>query len=90
MEIEIEHNPPQEKLDRLGIASWPVWFKEESRFPWTYDTAETCYILDGEVVVTPAGGKPVRITAGDLVTFPAGMSCTWEIRQPLRKRYSFG
>ena len=26
---------------------------------------------------------------GDLVTFPAGMSCTWEIRRPVRKHYRF-
>jgi hypothetical protein len=26
----------------------------------------------------------------DLVTFPAGMSCTWEIRTPVRKHYTFG
>ncbi|MFP3875020.1 MAG: cupin domain-containing protein, partial [Thiohalophilus sp.] len=26
---------------------------------------------------------------GDLVTFPAGMSCTWEIREPVKKHYDF-
>ncbi len=41
-------------------------------------------------MVTPEGGETVRVARGDLVTFPAGMSCTWEIRSPVRKHYTFG
>jgi uncharacterized cupin superfamily protein len=32
----------------------------------------------------------VRIGKGDLVTFPAGMSCTWEVRGAVKKHYRFG
>jgi uncharacterized cupin superfamily protein len=88
--IRIEHNPSQADLDTLGVATWGIWTKEISSFPWTYDEREMCYLLEGEVIVTPDGGAPVRIAKGDLVTFPAGMSCTWEIRQPVRKHYRFG
>lgn len=88
-EVWIEHNPSPAKLEVMGVYDWPVWEKEESAFPWTYDKRETCYLLEGEVVVTPVGGKPVTLKEGDLVTFPAGMSCTWEIRTPVRKHYSF-
>ena len=28
--------------------------------------------------------------AGDLVTFPAGMSCTWEVHGAVKKHYTFG
>jgi hypothetical protein len=87
--IEIDHNPSDEKLKELGVLGWPIWEKEASTFPWTYDCDEICYILEGEVVVTPDGGEPVTIRAGDLVRFPAGMSCTWEIRKPIRKHYNF-
>ena len=31
------------------------------------------------MTVTPDGGDPVEFGKGDLVTFPEGMSCTWEI-----------
>jgi hypothetical protein len=31
--------------------------------------------LAGEVIVTPEGSEPVKIEAGDLVVFPAVMSC---------------
>ena len=87
--IELERNPAREKLEEMGVLSWPVWEKEVSRFPWTYDTDEVCYILEGEVTVTPDGGEPVTIRAGDLVRFPAGMSCTWDITKPIRKHYDF-
>jgi uncharacterized cupin superfamily protein len=89
MEIQIEHQPSQENLNQLGVYKWAVWQKEVSKFPWTYDSQETCYFLEGDVVVTPDGEQPVKMGKGDLVTFPAGMSCTWEILKDVKKHYSF-
>ena len=88
--ILVEHNPSPMKLDVIGVYDWPIWNKEPSTFPWIYDQKETCYLLEGEAVVTPDGGAPVTIVEGDLVMFPAGMSCTWEIRRPVSKHYRFG
>jgi uncharacterized protein len=88
-EIQVERNPSQERLTALGVSEWSIWTKEVSKFPWTYDAQETCYFLEGEVVVTPDGGKPVKVGKGDLVIFPKGMSCTWDIRKPVRKHYLF-
>lgn len=90
MEIVVQHNPSKETLDRLGVREWPIWTKEVTTFPWHYDEPETCYFLAGEVVVTSADGEEVHLGAGDLVTFPAGLSCTWEVRSPVRKHYRFG
>lgn len=87
--IQLEQNPTPDRLAGLGVTTWPIWTKEVSEFPWTYDAAETCYILDGEVTVTPNGGEPVTIRKGDLVTFSAGLSCTWKITQAIRKHYQF-
>ena len=89
-DIKIIHQPDSAQLQQDGIHDWPIWTKEISRFPWTYDERETCYFLEGDVIVTPDGGEPVRVGAGDLVTFPAGMSCTWDIRAPVQKHYQFG
>ncbi len=89
-QIKIEKDPSQEKLEQLDVKGWPIWSKEKSEFPWTYDCDETCYILEGKVTVTPDGGQPVEINKGDLVTFPNGMSCTWKIEQDIRKHYNFG
>ncbi|MEH1943679.1 MAG: cupin domain-containing protein [Nostoc sp.] len=89
MEIKIEHQPKEERLNELGVSKWGIWQKEVSKFPWTYDSQETCYFLEGDVLVTPDGGQPVQMGKGDLVTFPAGMSCTWEITKDVKKHYYF-
>jgi uncharacterized cupin superfamily protein len=88
-EIICEHNPAPEKLEQMNVFTWPIWEKEASVFPWTYDSSETCYLLEGNITVTPDGGDPVSFQAGDLVTFPEKMSCTWEIHEAVRKHYRF-
>ena len=88
-EIIVTHSPSKEQLDALGVYNWPIWRKEASTFPWTYDSSETCLFLEGDVIVTPDGGEPVKMGKGDLVTFPQGMSCSWEIRQDVKKHYNF-
>ncbi len=88
--IKIEKQPDDVRLTTLGVFAWPVWTKEISSFPWRYDEPETCYILEGDVTVTPADGPAVRIGKGDLVTFPAGLACTWDVHAPVRKHYRFG
>ena len=87
--IKIEHNPSDTRLMELEVPRWPIWSKEVSVFPWTYDDPEYCYLVEGEAIITPDGGEPVKITKGDFVSFPAGMSCTWDIRQAITKHYSF-
>jgi uncharacterized cupin superfamily protein len=89
MKITVERNPGEEVLDEMGVRDWPIWTKEVSEFPWSYDMTETCYVLEGRVVVTPDGGEPVEIQPGDLVTFPVGMSCRWKVVEPIRKHYNF-
>lgn len=90
MEIQVEHAPSPERLNSLHIFQWPIWEKEVSEFPWFYDEPETCYFLAGDVIVTPTQGNPVRVGQGDLVTFPAGLSCTWNIVGDVKKHYQFG
>ncbi len=90
MNIIVEHTPNNARLAELNATTWPIWEKEVSEFPWHYDEKETCYLLEGDVTVTPEGGKPVRFGAGDLVTFPPGMSCTWKVHKAVRKHYKFG
>lgn len=67
------------------------WGCGPSKFPWTYSDKETCYLLEGKVKVTPAGSdESVEIGAGDLVVFPKGMSCTWDVSVAVDKHYNFG
>jgi uncharacterized protein len=89
MTITVE-KPDASKLAALGVNNWPTWSKEVSKFPWSYNSQEIAYILEGEVTVTPKnGGNPVSFGVGDLVTFSAGLSCIWEVTKPLRKHYQF-
>jgi uncharacterized protein len=82
--------PTEDKLKKLNVRSWPVWEKEISQFPWYYDERETCYILEGDVIVTPESGLPVSFGKGDLVIFDQGLKCKWEITKTVRKHYMFG
>jgi len=88
-EIIVEHAPDADKLGALGVSTWPIRDCEVSEFPWTYDSMETCYLLEGEVVVTSDGGSAIPIKAGDLLIFPAGMSCRWNVLHAVRKHYRF-
>jgi uncharacterized cupin superfamily protein len=47
------------------------------------------YIIEGKVTVTSPEGT-VELEAGDLVTFPAGLRCTWRVRERIRKVYRLG
>ncbi|TPQ25843.1 cupin domain-containing protein [Methylomonas sp. EFPC3] len=87
--ITVEHNPSEERLQELGVASWPIWEKEISTFTIDFDETETAYVLEGEIIVTPTGGEPVRILPGDLVMFHAGLDSHWEVVKPLRKHYHY-
>ena len=89
-EIRIEKGPDEDRLRELGVSDWPTWSAEVSEFPWSYGEKETCYVLEGQVTVTPDDGESVEVEAGDLVVFPQGMSCTWKITSPIRKHYRFG
>ena len=74
----------------LGIKSWPIWTCNVRSFNWAYDDKETCLLLEGEVTVTQEGGQPISFSAGDLVTFPAGINCKWEVHKAVRKHYRYG
>jgi uncharacterized cupin superfamily protein len=86
-EITVEHNPAQSKLDALNVKKWPTWKKEVSIFPWTFPEQEIAFILEGECEVITCCGNKVTFGKGDLVTFPAGVKITWEVKQALHKHY---
>lgn len=88
MKIEIK-KPNENELKEKGVKSWPIWEKEVSRFDWSYDVVEECYLLQGQVVVETKDGDKVEFGKGDFVTFPKGLSCVWDIKEPVRKHYNF-
>ncbi len=88
MEIKVQKLTP-DQLKKMGVFQWPIWEKEVSRFPWAYDSIEECYFLEGKVTVETKEGQSVSFGKGDFVTFPKGLSCTWNIKEPVRKHYDF-
>ncbi len=90
--IKIER-PDEERLKELDISGWHPWECEPSEFLWEYEITETAYVKEGHVFVTPTGGTggdtpKVEIKPGDLVTFPKGMRCKWDIRERISKVYT--
>lgn len=80
--------PSQDELDRLGVTGWGIWTCEPSTFDWHYDQTETCYVLEGEVSIKTSE-EQISIEPGDLVTFPQGLDCVWEVKTPIRKHFKF-
>jgi uncharacterized cupin superfamily protein len=69
---------------------WPIWEHAAATFEWFYTEREKCLILQGNVIVRSADGKEsVSFGAGDWVEFPTDLECVWEIKEAVRKHYSF-
>lgn len=81
--------PTEEELRGLGVDRWSPWACGVCRFPWEYHEDETCYIKASFVVVETEDGEKVEIKAGDLVTFPKGLKCIWDVKEPIDKVYTF-
>ncbi|MHA1309470.1 MAG: cupin domain-containing protein [Candidatus Helarchaeota archaeon] len=84
--IEVK-KPTKEEIEEAK--NWGIWEKEPSEFDWYYDTPESCYILEGEVTVKTEDGDEVTIKAGDLVHFPQGLKCVWNVKKKIRKHFTF-
>jgi uncharacterized protein len=99
--VQIIHEPDTDFLSSKGVLDWPTWGCPVSKFPWSYSDTEVCYLIKGKVIVTPViknnnnsngpqvSPKPVTIVAGDYVTLPAGLSCTWDVIEAVEKHYTF-
>jgi hypothetical protein len=68
--IKVERQPNPERLKELGVKSWPIWTKEASEFPWTYDEPETCYFLEGEVTARRCGSITGLVEGDAATAFP--------------------
>ena len=84
----IVSTPNADEVSKMDFSSWGTWECGVSTFPWSYDAKETCYILEGNVVVETKDQK-VEFKKGDLVVFPKGLTCKWTVLKPVRKYYKF-
>ena len=72
------------------IKSCPIWEYEPSKFRRNYDDNEICLIVDGQAKISTQNGDIYVIKAGDLVEFPAGLNCEWEVTKSINKHYRLG
>jgi len=86
-EIVIRENA-HDLARELGVENWEHWQCEPSKFEWFYATQETAYVFSGRVTVTTATHE-VEIGPGMLISFPKGLSCTWDVHETIKKAYAF-
>jgi uncharacterized cupin superfamily protein len=73
--VAVEEKPSKELLALRGIEKWSDWSSSDKSFDYTYEKAESIYVLEGEATVKPTGGsagKAVTLVPGMFVTFPKG------------------
>jgi uncharacterized protein len=69
---------------------WPIWDHAAATFEWFYTEREICLMLEGKVTIKSKDGKEsVSFGAGDWVEFPTDLECVWEIKEAVRKHYTF-
>ncbi len=78
----------EEEIKSKNITKWPIWTKEVSTFDWFYDEKEECLFLEGKVIIHTDSDK-LEIQKGDYAVFPKGLSCKWEVIEPIKKYYKF-
>jgi uncharacterized protein len=64
--------------------SW-VWDCTAGRFNWYFDTDETIYVIEGEVIITCEGQDPHVLRAGHAALFYAGTRAEWYVPHYVRK-----
>ena len=53
----------------------------------TYSAYEFVHLIAGRIVITPDGGTPVIVQAGDAFVVEADFKGTWKIEQAVRKHF---
>jgi uncharacterized cupin superfamily protein len=81
-------------MQTSGVVLWSdgdqevgVWECTPGPSQWTLETHEAVHILSGRMTVTPDGGAPLEIGAGDVAVFPRGWRGAWQIHEKIRKLY---
>ncbi len=79
--------PDNERLEELGVESWPTLSMQACDIDWVFDQTEQSYFLEGRVIVETRDGRMVEVQKGDLAVFPKGLACTWHIIEPMHKHF---
>lgn len=63
------------------------WEATPGTYHATYAAYEFVHMLAGRIVITPDGGTPVTVQAGDAFVVEASFKGTWKIEQAVRKHF---
>ena len=90
MKVRITSPCSASVIIQYGIKNWPIWECEPSKFQWNYDDKEICLIIEVQAKICTKNGDIYVIKAGDLVEFPSGLKCEWEVTTNIKKLYRLG
>ena len=90
MKVLIQSPCSASVIIQYGIKNWPIWECEPSIFKWYYNEKEICFLIEGEANITTESGESYSIKSGDLVEFPEGLSCEWQIIKSIKKHFRIG
>ena len=64
-----------------------LWEATPGTYHATYTDYEFVHLMAGRIVITPDGGDPVTVQAGDAFVVEADFVGTWEIQEAVRKHF---
>ena len=65
-----------------------VWDCTAGEFNWDFTWDEFVMILEGDVTITPEGGQPFTLRAGDFCHFPLGLKTKWHVSKYVKKTFA--
>jgi len=66
-----------------------VWDCTPGTYHATYGAAEFVHMIAGRITITPDGGTPVTVTAGEAFVVDPTFKGTWRIEEAVRKHFTF-
>ena len=66
-----------------------IWECSTGSYHATYTAYEYVVLIAGRIVITPDGGSPVTVSAGDAFVVEKDFKGTWKIEENVRKHFDF-
>ncbi len=66
-----------------------IWECTPGSYHATYTAYEYVVLIAGRIVITPDGGTPVTVQAGDAFVVEKEFKGTWKVEQAVRKHFDF-
>ncbi len=72
--------------NREGTLFNGVWHCTPGTF-YLEHADETVAFIEGRATITPEGGEPIEVSAGETAFFPDGTRALWEVHETVRKAF---